>query len=203
MDDWRTAEEPACPACGVELEPTAVECPACEERLISEEMAEVLDERMAAAYDGERTPRWPVVLTGLALGIAVAPLVVYAAVIAVGDLPLVVIVGLGLAGWLVPAAALSRLPNPSAVLSRGLYLLVGGIAAVVAAVAYDTVSGGSAVVTDRVGLVTLGLAIPAVLALLLARRVAGRAARQARGEPGQLHKQAGLADPDENDESEQ
>jgi len=200
MDDWRAAEEPSCPACGAELEPTAVECPVCEERLLSEEMVEVLDERMAAAYEGERTPRWPVVLTGLALGIAVAPLVVYAAVIAVGDLPLVVMVGLGLAGWLVPAAALSRQPNPSAVLSRGLYLLVGGIAAVVAAVGYDVVSEGSTVVTDRVGLVTLGLAVPAVLALLLARRVAGRAARQARGEPGRLHERAGLADTDEDDE---
>jgi len=203
MDDWRGAEEPACPACGEALAPTALSCPACGEQLVSEEAAEVLDERLAAAYESEMhaTPRWAVVLTGLALGIAVAPLVVYAAVIAVGNLPPLVLVGLGLAGWLIPAALLSRLPNPSAVLSRGLYLVVGGLGAVVLAVAYDAVSAGSSLVTDRVGLVTVGLAVPAVIALLVARRVAGRAARQARGEPGPLHERAGI-DPADGDDAE-
>jgi len=201
MDDWREAEEPACPACGEALAPTALSCSACGEQLVSDEAAEVLDERLAAAFESEMhtTPRWAVTLTGLALGIAVAPLVVYAAVIAVGDLPPIVLVGLGLAGWLIPAALLSRLPNPSAVLSRGLYLVVGGLGAVVLAVAYDAVSAGSSLVTDRVGLVTVGLAVPAVLALLLARRVAGRAARQARGEPGPVHERAGLDPPDGDD----
>ncbi len=188
-------DEPlACPACGVELERAAVNCPECDEQLVSEEVVELLDERMDVAFESgrARTPRWAVVLTGLSLGIAVAPLVVYAAVIAVPGLPVEVIVGLGLAGWLLPAAALSRLPNPSAVLSRGLYLVVGGIAAVVLAVAYDSVSAGSSVVTGDTGLIVVALALPAVLALLLARRVAGRAARQARGEPGPLHERAGI-----------
>jgi len=189
----------ACPACGVELERAATDCPDCGEQLVSDEVAELLDERMQAAFESGRatTPRWAVVLTGLALGIAVSPLVVYAAVIAVGDLPLTALLGLGLAGWLLPAAALSRLPNPSAVLSRGLYLVVGGIAAVVLAVAYDSVSAGSSVVTGDAGLVIAALAIPAMLALLLARRVAGRAARQARGEPGPLHERAGI-EPDDD-----
>ncbi|WP_324662936.1 zinc ribbon domain-containing protein [Haloarcula sediminis] len=189
----------ACPACGVDIERPVPTCPDCGERLVSEEVADLLDERMAAAFDSEvnTAPRWAVVLTGLALGIAVAPLVVYAAVIAVGDLPLAVLVGLGLAGWLLPAAALSRLPNPSAVLSRGLYLVVGGIGTVVLAVGYDAVSPGSSVVTGNAGLVVGALALPAVFALLLARRVAGRAARQARGEPGPLHERAGIEGEDE------
>lgn len=200
MDQGSEADTLACPACGVDLQRAAVNCPECGEQLVSEEVAEVLDDRMAAAFESQRemAPRWAVVLTGLALGIAVAPLVVYAAVIAVGDLPLLVLVGLGLAGWLLPAAALSRLPNPSAVLSRGLYLVVGGIGAVVLAVGYDSVSAGSAVVSGRVGLVAAALALPAMLALLLARRVAGRAARQARGEPGRLHERAGI-DPEDDE----
>src|SRR6056297_952300 len=175
----------ACPSCGVELERAATNCPECDEQLVSDEVAQLLDERMAAAFESGRdtAPRWAVVLTGLALGIAVAPLVVYAAVIAVGDLPPVVLLGLGLAGWFLPAAALSRLPNPSAVLSRGLYLVVGGIGAVVIAVGYDAVSPGSSVVSGRAGLVVAALGLPAMLALVLARRVASRAARQARGEP--------------------
>src|SRR6056297_1211048 len=175
----------ACPACGVELQRAVPTCPDCGEQLVSDEVADLLEERMTAAFESgrETTPRWAVVLTGLALGIAVSPLVVYAAVIAVGDLPLVVLVGLGLAGWLLPAAALSRLPNPSAVLSRGLYLVVGGIGAVVIAVGYDAVSPGSSVVSGRAGLVVAALALSASVALLLARRVASRAARQARGEP--------------------
>jgi len=185
---------PNCPACGVELQRAATNCPDCGEQLVSDEVADLLDERMAAAFESGRdaTPRWAVVLTGLALGIAVSPLVVYAAVIAVGDLPLVVLVGLGLAGWLLPAAALSRLPNPSAVLSRGLYLVVVGIGAVVLAVGYDSVSAGSSVVSGDGGLIVGALSLPAILALLLARRVAGRAARQARGEPGLLHERAGI-----------
>jgi len=195
----RDSDPLACPACGVDLQRAAADCPDCGEQLVSDEVAELLDERMAAAFESGRatTPRWAVVLTGLALGIAVSPLVVYAAVIAVGDLPLVVLVGLGLAGWLLPAAALSRLPNPSAVLSRGLYLVVSGIAAVVLAVGYDSVSPGSSVVSGRANLVVAALALPAMIALVLARRVASRAARQARGEPGPLHKRAGIETEDD------
>jgi len=194
MDDWREADDPACPACEEPLERAAMECPSCGEQLVSEEVAEMLDERLSAAYDAqrERAPRWAVALTGLSLGIAIAPLAVYAVVIAVGDLPTWVLATVGLAGWLLPAAALSRLPNPSAVLARGLYLVVAGIAAVVVALGYSVVTPGSAVVTDRATIIVPLLALPAIVALLLARRVAGRAARQVRGEPGRLHEQAGL-----------
>ncbi|WP_262178668.1 zinc ribbon domain-containing protein [Haloarcula laminariae] len=194
--------ELVCPACGADMERATPACPDCGEQLVPDEVAELLDERMAAAFDSEvnTAPRWAVVLTGLALGIAVAPLVVYAAIIAVGELPLAVLVGLGLAGWLLPAAALSRLPNPSAVLSRGLYLVVGGVGAVVLAIGYDAVSAGSSVVTGDAGLVVGALALPAMLALLLARRVAGRAARQARGEPGPLHERAGIETEDDADD---
>jgi len=194
MDEGSELGELACPACGVDLERAAATCPECGEQLVDDEVAALLEERMAAAFESEMntTPRWAVVLTGLALGIAVAPLVVYAAVIAVGDIPLVALVGLGFAGWLLPAAALSRLPNPSAVLSRGLYIVVAGIAAVILAVGYDTMTPGSSVVGGRTGLIVAALALPAILALLLARRVASRAARQARGEPGPLHERAGI-----------
>jgi hypothetical protein len=200
MNDSPDVEALACPACGADLQRAAPDCPDCGEQLVSDEVAELLEERLAAAYEAEMntTPRWAVVLTGLALGIAVAPLVVYAAVIAVGDLPLLALVGLGFAGWLLPAAFLSRLPNPSAVLSRGLYLVVGGIGAVVLAVGYDAVSPGSSVVSGRGGLVVAALAVSAMAALLLARRVAGRAARQARGEPGPLHERAGIEPHDDD-----
>ena len=191
-----------CPACGVALDRPVATCPECSEQLVSDEVADLFDERLDAAFESgsERTPRWAVVLTGLALGIAVSPLVVSAAVIAVGALPLVVLVGLGLAGWLLPAAALTRLPDPSAVLSRGLYLVVGGIGAVVLAVGYDAASPGSSVVTGSAGLVVTALALPAMYALLLARRVAGRAARQARGEPGPPHEQTGIGPEDDADD---
>jgi hypothetical protein len=194
MDDWREAEEPACPACGADINRAAPECPDCGEQLLSEEVAEALDERMAEALESQAqtAPRWAVVLTGLALGIAIAPLAVYAVVLVAGNLPLLVLAGIGLAGWLLPAAALSRLPNPSAVLSRGLYLVVGGIGAIVAALAYNVVTPGSSVVTDRTGAAVAVLALTAIVALLLARRIAGRAARQARGEPGPLHERAGI-----------
>ena len=195
-------DAPDCPACDAALNRPLVTCPECGEQLVSDEVADLLDERLDVAFESgpERTPRWAVVLTGLALGIAVSPLVVSATVIAVGTLPLVVLVGLGLAGWLLPAAALSRLPNPSAVLSRGLYLMVGGIGAVVLAVGYDAVSPGSSVVTGRAGLVVATLALPAMCALLLARHVAGRAARQARGEPGLPHEQTGIGPEDDVDD---
>jgi hypothetical protein len=200
MDDWREADDPTCPACESSLDRAAVECPSCGEQLVSDEMAEMLEERMLAAFEreGATTPRWAVVLTGLAIGIAIAPLAVYAVVIAVGGLPLWTYAVIGLAGWLLPAAALSRLPNPSAVLARGLYLVVGGVVAIVVALGYDTVTPGSSVVTGRGPLVVAVLAVPAIAALLLARRVAGRAARQARGEPGPLHERAGIESDDED-----
>jgi len=200
MDDWRESDDPACPNCEESLQRAAVECPSCGEQLVSEDVADLLDERMEAAFESgaQATPRWAVVLAGLAIGIAIAPLAVYAVAIAVGDLPLYVLAAIGLAGWLLPAAALSRLPNPSAVLARGLYLVVGGIGAIVLALGYSVVTPGSSVVTERATVVVPVLAIPAVVALLLARRVAGRAARQARGEPGRLHERAGL-DPDDEE----
>ena len=203
MDDWREAEEPACPACGADLNRAAPECPDCGEQLISDEVAAALDEQMAEAMaaQSQTAPRWAVVLTGLALGIAIAPLVVYAVVLVVGDLPLLVLVALGLAGWLLPAAALSRLPNPSAVLSRGLYLVVGGIGAIVVALGYNVVTPGAGVVTGQAGAVVAVLALTAIVALLLARRIAGRAARQVRGEPGRLHERAGI-DPDAGSDAE-
>lgn len=205
MDDWREADEPACPACGADINRAAPECPDCGEQLISEAVAEALDERMAEALEAQAqtAPRWAVVLTGLALGIAIAPLAVYAVVLVVGDLPLLVLAAIGLAGWLLPAAALSRLPNPSAVLSRGLYLVVGGIAAIVVALGYNVLTPGSGVLTDQAGAAVAVLALTAIVALLLARRIAGRAARQARGEPGPLHERAGIEpEPDSGPESE-
>ncbi|QIO23361.1 zinc ribbon domain-containing protein [Haloarcula sp. JP-L23] len=201
MADGPDADGPACPACGAPLDSLTFECPACGERLLSEAQLARLDEQMAAAFEGDRdgAPGWAVALTGLALGIAIAPLVAYAAVIAVGDLPLSALAVLLLAGWLLPAAYLGRFPSPSAALARGLYLVVVGVVAVVLAVAYDAVSGGSSLVTQRTGVVATLLAVPAVVAVLLARRVAARAARQARGEPGPLHKRAGI-EPDGEDD---
>ena len=199
MDEWREADDPACPNCGEPLQRVAVECPACHEQLVSEAVADLLDERMAA-FESEMnaTPRWAVVLTGLAIGIAIAPLSVYAVFIAVGDVPAWQLAGIGLAGWLLPAAALSRQPNPSAVLSRGLYLVVAGLGAIVLALGYSTLTPGASVVTEQATVIVPLLALPAIVALLLARRVAGRAARQARGEPGRLHEQAGI-DPDDEE----
>lgn len=202
MDEWRTADDPACPACGEPLAPTATECPTCGERLVSEEVATLLDERTSVAYDGDvnAAPRWAVLLTGLTLGIAIAPLLAYAVVIAVGDLPFVAVVGLLLAGWLGSAAALARLPNPSAALARGLYLVVAGVLAVMVALGYDSLSGGG-VGSERTLFVAAVLAVPAIAAALLARRVSERAARQARGEPGPLHERAGFGSEDATDES--
>jgi predicted Na+-dependent transporter len=93
----------------------------------------MLDERLTETLESmdSGTPTWAVALTGLSLGIAIAPLVLYAVVILVGDLSLPVAVGVLLAGWLGPAAYLSRLRNPSEVLARGLYLVVAGVAVVV------------------------------------------------------------------------
>lgn len=206
MADRSDVDQPTCPACGATLETLDVECPSCGERLLTDEQLTRLDERMAAAFDHERdaAPAWAAVLTGLALGIAIAPLVVYSAVIAVGDLPLSVLVGLALAGWLLPAAYLGRFPTPSAALARGLYLVVAGVGAVLVALAYDASTAGSSLVTRRTGLVATLLAVPAMAAVLLARRVAARAARQARGEPGPIHERAGIepaGDDEERDDA--
>ncbi len=60
--------------------------------------------------------------------------------------------GLGvlLAGWLGPAAYLSRLRNPSEVLARGLYLVVAGVAVVVLVVGYEVLlSDGPSVVSEQ------------------------------------------------------
>ncbi|MFC6976085.1 hypothetical protein ACFQL1_17540 [Halomicroarcula sp. GCM10025709] len=149
MDSWRTADDPACPACGEPLAPTAMECPHCDEQFLSEEEAEALAEHLAEALDAEPrgAPRWAVLLTGLALGIAIAPLVTYAGVIATGARSLGVVATLLLAGWLLPGLYLARFRNPSEVLSRGLYLVVAGIGAVVVAVGYDTFSAGTSTVS--------------------------------------------------------
>ncbi|WP_254278885.1 zinc ribbon domain-containing protein [Haloarcula marina] len=201
MDEWRADEAPSCPACGESAPPVTVECPSCGEQLLPPAVAAALDERMDAAFDAgpREAPRWAVLLTGLALGVAISPLVGYAVVIAVGGLSLPVLAGLLFVGWVAPAAYLSRLPNPSAALARGLYLVVAGVGAVVLAVASDALSGGPSVVPDGTAVVVGVLGLAAVVALLLARRVAGRAARQARGEPGPLHEMAGL-DEDETDD---
>ncbi|MBX0323656.1 zinc ribbon domain-containing protein [Halomicroarcula sp. F13] len=203
MADRSEAGEPTCPACGAPLETLTDECSSCGERLFTDEQLTRLDEQMAAAFAHERdgAPGWAVALTGLALGVAIAPLVVYTAVIAVGGLSLAVLVGLALAGWLLPAAYLGRFPTPSAALARGLYLVVAGVGAVLVALAYDASTGGTSLVTQRTGLVATLLAIPAIVAVLLARRVAARAARQARGEPGPFHERAGIEPADDGDES--
>lgn len=197
MADWREASDPTCPACGEALAATALRCPHCEESLLTEEQVELLDERAADALaDVNRgAPRWAVALAGLSLGIAVAPLVLYVVVILFGDLSLPVAAAVLLAGWLVPAAHLSRLRNPSEALARGLYLVVAGVAAVVLAVGYEVLlADGPSVVSEETALVSLLLAVPAALGALLARRAARRAARQARGEPGPLHERFGLDD---------
>lgn len=200
MDSWRTADEPACPACGEHIAPTAMECPHCEEQFLSDDEAEALAESLTEALDAEPrgAPRWAVLLTGLALGIAIAPLVTYAGVIVTGARSLGVVATLLLAGWLLPGLYLARFRNPSEVLSRGLYLVVAGIGAVVAAVGYDTLAGGGSAVSDRTALLLGLLAVPAVVAALLARRASNRAARQLRGEPGRLHERAGLDTDDED-----
>ncbi|MDQ2072457.1 zinc ribbon domain-containing protein [Haloarcula sp. H-GB4] len=197
MAEWRDASDPACPECGEPLEPTAMACPHCDTSLLTDEQTEMLDERLTETLDSvdSGTPTWAVALTGLSLGIAIAPLVLYAVVILVGDLSLPVAVGVLLTGWLGPAAYLSRLRNPSEVLARGLYLVVAGVAVVVVVVGYEVLlSDGPSVVSEQTALVSLGLAIPAALGALIARRAARRADRQARGEPGPLHERFGIDD---------
>jgi peptidoglycan/LPS O-acetylase OafA/YrhL len=176
-----------------------MECPNCGEQFLSADEAEALAEHLADALDTEPrgAPRWAVLLTGLALGIAIAPLVTYAGVIATGTRSLGLVTTLLLSGWLLPALYLARLRNPSEVLSRGLYLVVAGIGAVVVAVGYDTFSAGTSTVSGGTALLLALLAVPAVVAALLARRASNRAARQLRGEPGRLHEQAGLDVDDE------
>ncbi|WP_276272334.1 zinc ribbon domain-containing protein [Haloarcula litorea] len=193
MDDAGERGDVTCPGCGERPEQPALRCPDCGESLVADELAEAV-ERELAATEPRTAPRWAVLLTGLALGIAVAPLVAYAALIAAGDLPPLVLAGLLLAGWLGTAAVLAGRPSPSAALARGLAIVVGGVALVLAALAYDALSAGPSAVAGETGWVALLLALPAVVAAVLARRVAGRAARQARGEPGPLHERAGLTD---------
>ncbi|MFC7250160.1 zinc ribbon domain-containing protein [Halomicroarcula sp. GCM10025324] len=189
------ADGQTCPNCGEPADSNAVRCPACETPLLggfdTDAVAAQLD-----AIDGEatRAPRWAVALTGLALGIAISPLVVFTVVLAGVELSLAAFAGLGLAGWLLPAAYLSRFPNPSAALARGLYLVVAGVGAVLVTLALDSTTAEATVGSTELLLVVGGLAIPAIVAVLLARRVAGRAARQARGDPGRLHELAGLGD---------
>lgn len=196
MDSWRGAEDPSCPACGEPLEATAMDCPSCGEQFLSDEDAQALAEHLAETMDTQRrAPRWAVLLTGLALGIATAPLLTYAVAIATGVGSLPVLGGLLLAGWLLPALYLSRLRNPSEVLSRGLYLVFVGVVVVVLAIGYDATLGPATVSEGTAVLLAL-LAVPACLAILLARRASNRAARQLRGEPGQLHELAGIEDAD-------
>ncbi|WP_336339315.1 zinc ribbon domain-containing protein [Haloarcula brevis] len=197
MTERREASDPACPECGEPLEPTAVACPSCEAALLSDEQAEMLDEHLAETLASMESgaPTWAVALTGLSLGVAVAPLVLYAVVIVAGGLSVPVTVGVLLAGWLGPAAYLSRLRNPSEVLARGLYLVVAGVAVVVFAVGYEVfLADGPSVVSEGTALVSLVLAVPAALGALIARRAARRADRQARGEPGPLRERFGPDD---------
>ncbi|EMA30681.1 zinc ribbon domain-containing protein [Haloarcula japonica] len=197
MADWREASDPTCPECGEPLEPTAMACPHCEASLLTDEQAEMLDERLTETLESmdAGAPTWAVALTGLSLGVAIAPLVLYAVIILAGDLSVPVAVGVLLAGWLGPAAYLSRLRNPSEVLAHGLYLVVAGVAVVVLSVGYEVLlSDGPSVVSDQTALVSLVLAVPATLGALIARRAAQRADRQARGEPGPLHERFGVDD---------
>lgn len=194
-----------CAGCGEPVEPDAVRCPVCDRPLLANLDPEAVAARLDATDgDLETAPRWAVLLTGLALGIAIAPLVAYAVVIATGGVSLPLLAAVALVGWLVPAAYLARLPNPSAALARGLYLVVGGVGAVLVAVVVDAGRGQSTVESNVLVLGVVALAVPAALALLLARRVAARAARQARGEPGRFHEVAGRPprerdQPDESD----
>ncbi|MFC7027830.1 hypothetical protein ACFQH8_10730 [Halomicroarcula sp. GCM10025710] len=77
------ADGQTCPNCGEPADSNAVRCPACETPLLggfdTDAVAAQLD-----AIDGEatRAPRWAVALTGLALGIAISPLVVFTVVLA-------------------------------------------------------------------------------------------------------------------------
>ncbi|WP_423998759.1 zinc ribbon domain-containing protein [Haloarcula salina] len=197
MADWREGSDPDCPACGAALSATALRCPHCEESLLTEEQVALLDERAGGALPNvdRGAPRWAVALAGLSLGIAVAPLVLYAVVILVGGLSLPVATGVLLAGWLGPAAYLSRLRNPSEALARGLYLVVAGVGLVVFAVGYEVLlADGPSVVSEQTALVSLLLAVPAALGALVARRATRRADRQARGDPGPIHERFGLDD---------
>jgi hypothetical protein len=197
MTEWREASDPACPECGEVIEPTAMACPHCESALLTDEQAELLDERLSETLASMDTgaPTWAVTLTGLSLGVAIAPLILYAVVILVGDLSLTMAIGVLLSGWLGSAAYLSRLRNPSEVLARGLYLVVAGVAVVVLAVGYEVLlSDGPSVVSEGTALVSVALAIPAAMGALVARRAARRADRQARGEPGPLHERFGIDD---------
>jgi hypothetical protein len=172
-------------------------CPHCESSLLTDEQAEMLDEHLSETLASMESgaPTWAVALTGLSLGVAVAPLVLYAVVILVGGLSAPVAAGVLLAGWLGPAAYLSRLRNPSEVLARGLYLVVAGVAVVVLAVGYEVfLADGPSVVSEETALVSLALAVPAAFGALVARRAARRADRQARGEPGPLRERFGLDD---------
>lgn len=199
MVNGREAPDPICPECGEPLEPTAMACSHCKTSLLTEEQAEMLDERLLERKSIDSgAPTWSVALTGLSLGIAIAPLVLYAVIILVGDRSVPVAIGVLLAGWLGPAAYLSRLRNPSEVLARGLYLVVAGVAVVVLAVGYEVLlADGPSVVSEQTALVSLVLAIPAVFGVLIARRAARRADRQARDDPGPLHERFGIDDDDE------
>ncbi|PSP61750.1 hypothetical protein BRC76_05595 [Halobacteriales archaeon QH_8_67_36] len=61
-----------CPTCDAALDRPVATCPECGEQLVSDAVADLLDGQLDATFDSgpERTPRWAVVLTGLALGIA-------------------------------------------------------------------------------------------------------------------------------------
>lgn len=196
MDGWREADDPACPACGEPIERTAMTCPACGESLVPAE-AEAAAEQLRAAAEAERrrAPRWAVLLTGLALGIATAPLALYAGVIVLGTVSRPLVAGLLLAGWLLPAAYLARLRTPSEALARGLYLIVAAVGVVVAALGYDAlVADGPSLVTNETVLVTVVLAVPAGIALLLARRVARRATQRANRAPESTPGETGSED---------
>ena len=202
MADWREASDPECPECGEALEPSAMVCPHCEASLLSDAQAGLLDERIAETLDAtdRDAPRWAVALTGLSIGAAVAPMVLYAVVVLVEVPSVAVATAVLLVGWLGPAAALSRLATPSAVLTRGLTLIVIGVAVVVLAVGYEVVlADGPSVVSEQTALVSLALAVPAALAALIARRAIQRADRRAREEPAPLHERADASEDEPGD----